>query len=198
MSGNYWRQWQSLRFAPARADARAGCFFLVRPIQSGSNMTCIVPERSRPRRGLARLAAPETPPVGSGVEAVNKGVPMPVSDRRTLSIDRESLVEWYLRNRERSRRLFDLIDRRGVLHPADCPAQPDRVLRRAPAGLQHDLRFSSAASVGLAWTSGSNSCSPAASIRTASMPPCRAAARRRGGRIARRCSRSGVPPTRRC
>ena len=35
---------------------------------------------------------------------------MPVSDHRTLAIDRESLVEWYLRNRERSRRLFDLID----------------------------------------------------------------------------------------
>jgi ergothioneine biosynthesis protein EgtB len=35
---------------------------------------------------------------------------MPVSDRRLLNIDRSSLVEWYLRNRERSRRLFDLID----------------------------------------------------------------------------------------
>jgi ergothioneine biosynthesis protein EgtB len=35
---------------------------------------------------------------------------MPVSDRRTLALDRASLVEWYLRNRERSRRLFDLID----------------------------------------------------------------------------------------
>jgi len=35
---------------------------------------------------------------------------MPVSDRRTLSIERAPLVEWYLRNRERSRRLFDLID----------------------------------------------------------------------------------------
>src|SRR4029078_64802 len=38
------------------------------------------------------------------------GVTMPVSDRRTLSIERAPLVEWYLRNRERSRRLFDLID----------------------------------------------------------------------------------------
>jgi ergothioneine biosynthesis protein EgtB len=38
---------------------------------------------------------------------------MPVSDHRghrTLRVDRTSLVEWYLRNRERSRRLFDLID----------------------------------------------------------------------------------------
>ena len=35
---------------------------------------------------------------------------MPVSDHRTLALDRTSLVEWYLRNRERSRRLFDLID----------------------------------------------------------------------------------------
>jgi iron(II)-dependent oxidoreductase len=38
---------------------------------------------------------------------------MPVSDHqghRTLAVDRPSLVEWYLRNRERSRRLFDLID----------------------------------------------------------------------------------------
>jgi len=35
---------------------------------------------------------------------------MPVSDRRSLSIARVPLVEWYLRNRERSRRLFDLID----------------------------------------------------------------------------------------
>ena len=37
---------------------------------------------------------------------------MPVSDhcQRTLAVDRASLVEWYLRNRERSRRLFDLID----------------------------------------------------------------------------------------
>jgi len=35
---------------------------------------------------------------------------MRVSDRRILSIDRAPLVEWYLRNRERSRRIFDLID----------------------------------------------------------------------------------------
>jgi ergothioneine biosynthesis protein EgtB len=35
---------------------------------------------------------------------------MPVSAHRTLAIDRAPLVEWYLRNRERSRRLFDLID----------------------------------------------------------------------------------------
>ncbi len=38
---------------------------------------------------------------------------MPVSDHlglRNLAVDRASLVEWYLRNRERSRRLFDLID----------------------------------------------------------------------------------------
>jgi gamma-glutamyl hercynylcysteine S-oxide synthase len=38
---------------------------------------------------------------------------MPVSDQqgqRALNVNRESLVEWYLRNRERSRRLFDLID----------------------------------------------------------------------------------------
>src|SRR5829696_1812842 len=35
---------------------------------------------------------------------------MPVSDHLTLAIDRTPLVEWYLRNRERSRRLFDLID----------------------------------------------------------------------------------------
>jgi len=38
---------------------------------------------------------------------------MPVSDhlgQRSLAVDRASLVEWYLRNRERSRRLFDLID----------------------------------------------------------------------------------------
>src|SRR6476646_4661945 len=35
---------------------------------------------------------------------------MPVSDRRSLSIARAPLVEGYLRNRERSRRLFDLID----------------------------------------------------------------------------------------
>jgi ergothioneine biosynthesis protein EgtB len=38
---------------------------------------------------------------------------MPVSDhlgQRNLAVDRASLVEWHLRNRERSRRLFDLID----------------------------------------------------------------------------------------
>src|SRR5213596_3868870 len=35
---------------------------------------------------------------------------MPVSNDRTLALDRDSLVAWYLRNRERSRRLFDLID----------------------------------------------------------------------------------------
>src|SRR6476661_3233701 len=38
---------------------------------------------------------------------------MPVSDhlgQRNLAVDRASLVQWYLRNRERSRRLFDLID----------------------------------------------------------------------------------------
>src|SRR3954471_22203471 len=35
---------------------------------------------------------------------------MPVSNDRSLALDRDSLVEWYLRNRERSRRLFDLID----------------------------------------------------------------------------------------
>jgi iron(II)-dependent oxidoreductase len=35
---------------------------------------------------------------------------MPVSDHRTIGVDRVSLVEWYLRNRGRSRRLFDLID----------------------------------------------------------------------------------------
>jgi iron(II)-dependent oxidoreductase len=35
---------------------------------------------------------------------------MPVSNERTLALDRDSLVAWYLRNRERSRRLFDLID----------------------------------------------------------------------------------------
>ena len=34
---------------------------------------------------------------------------MPVSDRRELALDRPGLVEWYLRNRERSRRLFDLV-----------------------------------------------------------------------------------------
>jgi len=35
---------------------------------------------------------------------------MAVSNDRTLDLDRDSLVAWYLRNRERSRRLFDLID----------------------------------------------------------------------------------------
>ena len=35
---------------------------------------------------------------------------MPVSNDRILALDRDSLVAWYLRNRERSRRLFDLID----------------------------------------------------------------------------------------
>src|SRR3954462_6174093 len=35
---------------------------------------------------------------------------MPVSNDRSLALDRDSLVAWYLRNRERSRRLFDLID----------------------------------------------------------------------------------------
>jgi len=35
---------------------------------------------------------------------------MPVSNDQTLALDRDSLVAWYLRNRERSRRLFDLID----------------------------------------------------------------------------------------
>src|SRR3954471_9423902 len=35
---------------------------------------------------------------------------MPVSNDRTLALDRDSLIAWYLRNRERSRRLFDLID----------------------------------------------------------------------------------------
>jgi len=35
---------------------------------------------------------------------------MAVSNDRTLDLDRDSLIAWYLRNRERSRRLFDLID----------------------------------------------------------------------------------------
>lgn len=35
---------------------------------------------------------------------------MAVKESRSLEIDREPLVEWHLRNRERSRRLFDLID----------------------------------------------------------------------------------------
>ena len=35
---------------------------------------------------------------------------MPVRHDQTLALDRDSLVAWYLRNRERSRRLFDLID----------------------------------------------------------------------------------------
>jgi ergothioneine biosynthesis protein EgtB len=35
---------------------------------------------------------------------------MTVKDSRALELDRDALVEWYLRNRERSRRLFDLID----------------------------------------------------------------------------------------
>jgi ergothioneine biosynthesis protein EgtB len=35
---------------------------------------------------------------------------MPVSNHRVLRIDRASLAEWYVRNRERSRRIFDLID----------------------------------------------------------------------------------------
>ena len=43
---------------------------------------------------------------------------------------------WYRRNRARSRALFDLLDRRRVLQPADRAAPSDRVLRRAPARVQ--------------------------------------------------------------
>ena len=35
---------------------------------------------------------------------------MAVREARALAVDRGPLVEWYLRNRERSRRIFDLID----------------------------------------------------------------------------------------
>ena len=35
---------------------------------------------------------------------------MPAAEHRVLAVDRTWLAEWYVRNRERSRRLFDLID----------------------------------------------------------------------------------------
>ena len=92
---------------------------------------------------------------------------MPVSDhlgQQSLAVDRASLVEWYLRNRERSRRLFDLIDPDGVLHAADRASQPDRVLRGAPAGIQRDRVPQARARSARASTSGSKRCSPAASI----------------------------------
>ena len=66
---------------------------------------------------------------------------MPVSDhlgQRNLAVDRASLVEWYLRNRERSRRALRSDRSGGVLHASDRASQPDRVLRGAPAGIQRD------------------------------------------------------------
>ncbi len=54
---------------------------------------------------------------------------------RSKALDRMALLEWYRRNR-RDPALFDLLDRRGLLQPADRAAASDRVLRGAPAGVQ--------------------------------------------------------------
>jgi ergothioneine biosynthesis protein EgtB len=60
--------------------------------------------------GLGRRAQHIGDLTGGGVRRTfDEGVPMPVSDP-VLALDRTSLAEWYVRNRERSRRLFDLID----------------------------------------------------------------------------------------
>ena len=73
------------------------------------------------------------------------------------------LVDWYLRNRERSRRLFDLIDLRCTT-PGRSRCGTRSCSTRGTCRPSASSRFSSAASVTRAWTRGSSSCSRAASI----------------------------------
>ena len=99
--------------------------------------------------------------------ALRRGRPCPLLPPPFRSIASVS-IDWYQRNRERSRALFDLHRSRRVLHPADRAAQSHRVLRRAPAGLQRDRAAEARARPAAASTRSSSVCSSAASIPTAS------------------------------
>ena len=76
--------------------------------------------------------------------------------------------------------------RRRVLQPADRAAPPDRVLRRAPAGLQLQHAGEEGRSAARASTRASRRCSRAASIRTRATA---SQAGRHGGRAAGRTGR---------
>ena len=112
-----------------------------------------------------------------------------------LALDRQHLLDWYRRNRARSRQLFDLLD-------------PDAYYTR-PIALRNPIVFYEGhlpafsviallkrGSATRASTRRSSASSSAASIRTASIRPCRGAAPARSGRRATRCWRSAGAPTR--
>ena len=106
-----------------------------------------------------------------------------------VDLDRQSVIDWYRRNRRRSRGALRSDRAVGLLFAAHRAAQPHRVLRRPPAGLQRDRVSASRARPAAASTRASSSCSRAASIPKPSRPPSRAAARRPCGRRATKCAR---------
>ena len=52
------------------------------------------------------------------------------------ALNREALADWYRRNRQRSRQLFDIVRPEAYYSRPIALRQPDRVLRGAPAGVQ--------------------------------------------------------------
>ncbi len=155
--------------------------------------------RARDAAGSGRGGSDDTAACEPRAEGIEEGVGArtEVNEEASGMRGRGDLVDWYRRNREAVARAVRSDRSRGVLHPADCPAQSDRVLRRPPAGVQPDLSRQARVSADRAsrTPSGSNSCSPAASIRTPKRPPCRAAAPRPCGPRATRSSRSASAPT---
>ena len=110
------------------------------------------PARARPRRTAWHLEeqSASTETLGFGFELVARAAEGQGSSEDSLGnvsttlaselrVDRTAAAEWYARNRSRSRALFDLIDPAAYYTRPIALRNPDRLLRRAPPGVQHHL-----------------------------------------------------------
>ena len=106
----------------------------------------------------------------------------------SLTLDRQALIDWYTRNRQRSKALFDLVGDEAYYARPDFAASSDRLLRRPPAGVQLQHARQARRSGGRASTPARDAVRPRDRSRT-SRSGRAGRARRRQWPIARRSAR---------